>query len=343
MAEDVKELWELSDFLRVATEIVAKDPKLQNEFVFDRKGKKYEIDDISRRSAHIELTVDETCTMRCGPQHAYVTGKDGLSAIYELYAGNLSQIPMLSPEQFKYFKDATYSNVMSAFDLFNKEMKNQDKTAGLKKILEKSWPKPKSTPDITSNWKPTVIPVGKPDITCFPALFIRFRGMFNGNASETWKRVAYETFPWDPSYALQVARAAWDKMAILSDEDRKKEFHSLIMCALKAEKFDTDETKHELEVLDKLYSQTMGKQPGSSSVSGISQEDVKKANDNLEALKKVAFGGSVLIKALNDAGDDKTKKMKAFGVFASTGANKPELLKMRADDLEAFLSNINTV
>lgn len=343
MAEDIKELWELSDFLRVATEIVAKDPKLQKEYVFDKKGKKYQIDDISRRSDSIELTADETCTMRCGPQHAYVTGKDGLSAIYELYAKNLSKIPILSPEQFKYFKNAAYGNVMSAFDLFMGEVRKQDKNAELKKILEKSWSVAASTPEITSDWSPKVSSVGKPDITCFPALFIHFRDMFNGKAPETWKRVAHETFPWDPDYALHVAKAAWDKMSFLSGEDKKKEFHSLIMCALQAEKFDTDKTKNELITLHALYSQAMGNQPGSSSVSGISQNDVENAKKDLGSLEEMAVGGSVLIKELNAAGDDKPKKIKAFRAFANTGADNPKLPKQRADDLKAFLSKITIV
>ncbi len=337
MASEVKILWDLADFLRVATAIVVRDKSPNKKFTFVPKT--HPIDDISKRAAYIELTLDPECTMRCGPTHAYVTGLDGLSAIYELYVENLENIPSLTLEQTKYFRDVTYENVRNAFDLLvSKVNENGGALGGL---LGKKHEPGNTEVEISANWMPQAPSYGMDknvDVLCFPALFLHYKKSYSGNPTETWKYVATRVFPWDPNYALSVARFAWDKFNGKDEKQRKEYFLELSECALKSGRFDK-------KTEDDLKNLVLAKksQPGAQliSVQGIKSEDIVIAKKDVESLKKSALGGGVLIRELAEAKDDDEKKLRAYGKYRNVGID-PTLTEASAMRLNNLIDKINS-
>jgi hypothetical protein len=321
MISEPKELWDLADFLRVATVIVRNKggAKTTREF----KSTIIPIDDISRRFAHIELTKDSECTMRCGPTHAYLNGKDGLSAVYELYASNLKQIPLLSSGYMDFFKGMLYDDVMDAFDLIMLEAKlPHDNLAAL---LKKEWnPTNSGKPVITTNWRIDVDTKETVDVLCFPSLFFYFKQNYNGNPSETWKQTAENVFPWDPDYALRVVKTAWDVLSNQNDTEKKMIFGKWSHYALETNRFNND-SKGYLTTMQKAFTTMLAEKssatpPTSSPNSNLSKEDTVQ---QVEMLFKNAQVGSSLKSAINKAKtDDERKKVLKNHVLVDANATK---------------------
>ena len=338
------ELWSLADFLRVAVLALRESPnqKYNNSITFE-KSLNTPVEDISGRVDQIEVTLDKDHTMRCGPAHAYVNGKDGLSSVYNLYAKHLKQIPVLSSNHMTFFKNASYMETANAHLLIAEEIRNAG-GANLTSLLKKTWQRQGSV-DISSKWSPSAEPTGKADILCFPALFVHYQDIYAKSPAETWKRVAEDLFPWNPDYALNVAATAWKRFENLTASDRKLELYKLATAALESGRFNT-ETKQPLEKLADDYSalqKIAETQKSSSSVSSspfISSSEFTKEGleENIQLLQDTATKGVDFLKAINLAKTPDARKA-ALREYMKAKI-EVENIKKYAEELRNFISAV---